>query len=206
MAITLTEQWRVWPAGGGEIEWLVDGEGMHANVPFDLVRQLNNIGSYCCNWSQFVYNSDAGTDITFTTPGELGEFFLFQLPVVIPRGAVRMLWTGGITNGADTTLSQATVYLSATPYAAPGPAFGATVLSSGYRSHAVTQSVSTAVYSLFSDSSTGVTNVDGVGGISISNTGWAQIAYLVFTATVSALGGFPTAVTMRDFTCWFLYE
>jgi len=203
MAVTLTEQWRVWPPGGSEIEWLVDGEGMHSNVPYDLVRELNNIGSYACgNWAQFVYNSDAATDITIT-PIESGEYFMMQFPVVIPRGAVRMLWTGAITNGASTTLSACTVYLSATPNAM-GDLFDITQISPQYQSHAVTQTVSTAIYSLFADSTTGLTNVDGLGGFALSNTGWAQIAYLVFTVTVASAGG--TAITMRDFTCWFLYE
>ncbi len=211
MAVTLTEQWRVWPRGGAEIEYLTDGEGMHSLVPYDLVRQLNNLGSYCNPFVQYTMPPPiADTDVTgFVQPGELAyETFVGQMPVVVPAGAVRMKWTLGLkvdVTGGPISVNYVSVYLSRAPYTGTA---GVAIVASGF-DPATTQSTasqvtSTTAYRLYESVGDGISPIDRITSPISSNTGQAQMAYAIIAVgfTAAAGGGWYT----KDFTVWFQYE
>lgn len=205
MAITFTEQGNIPPASASSLT--ADGEGMHSYFPYDLVRGLNNLGTYVNNHLHYVQgwaNSTSETHGRFVSAvSTTGEHFLAQFPVFVPLWAVRMVWTAGARNVSGTSMTNVKVYLSRTAYIGNrSTAFDATTLASGYKSRTVTVSLSAGAYSLADDSSTGITPIDdnvtrkfspGIGR-DTKRTGYA-----IITGT-----GTSSTVAVEDFSLWFL--
>lgn len=233
MAVTKTDQFNVWPIPGQTDDWLTDGQGVHTVFARDLVTQLNNIGSYCSPWPQYMQSCTPGgaasvLGLVGTFTAAAGEFTIFQCPIVVPAGAIRMLWTAGVTCVAATsaTIESAKVYLSSQPYTAttmtgtaaafdPNGIFPrqrllgnvVTPISSAY----FPVNLSAAGYKLVSD--TDINLVTGKGGVMgldpacvtvSSGTGQTRISNLIFTLKISQSTSLDFGVA--DFTCWFGYE
>lgn len=228
MAVTKTDQFHVWPYPGQLDDWLADGQGVHTVFARDLPGALNNIGSYCNPWAQYmqgcVKDVGTGSDGTVTvTTSAAGEYLIFQCPIVVPPGARRLFWTAGVISLAGTgTIETAAVYLSTSEYTKTlqtaafdtsgvypqrrllgglGPPRG-----SGYK----TVGALTNSYRLVTDTEI---DIHGKGGIMdldascttvSSGTGQTRLSNLIFTLTCSG----PSALVMgvADFTCWFLYD
>lgn len=206
MAFTFTEQANLPPASANSLT--ADGEGMHSLVPHDLVRGLNNLGTYVNNHLHYVQGSPATTlhlsgRVSVTYTGTARECFLLEVPVFAPLWAVRMVWTAGARCVA-VSQSNVKLYLAKTPYiGSASSAFDTTLLATGYKTRTVSVSITTGQYSLADDSSTGITPIDdnattlfspGIG----SNT--KRKGYAIVTAT----GGTNATVGVEDITLWFL--
>lgn len=221
MAITLNEQISIYPPGGGSgtTDWLDDGEGMHTLVPLDLIRGLNNLGSYGSNWMQYVQQSNVGSGGSTDPNGESivtptagpGEYMVFQVPIVVPQGALQMLWAAGVTHASANpdVITAAKVYLSKFPYTAgalsstlfdpttlvttSGAVVSSTALTSGW--------FGSNSYNFTLGTLTG--QDDATVGDNIGN-GSANYSNLIFTLTCSSVSSLVMGV--KDFTCWFTYE
>ncbi len=216
MAVTLKEQVSLWPpaTGGGFDDWLNDGEGMHSIVPLDLVRHLNNAATYVQPWAQYIQSAVGGTYSVSVTAA--GEYALMQCPIIVPLGAVRMLWAAGLIRdtASGNAMTACSVYLSTTPYvaSAQGAAFVPTKLNVGGSAagqqiaRTVTINFTTAGYFLVDDSILGVTNYLAALNLVGNGAGAAYTSNVIVTVTM--IGGSSAAVLpgIADFSCWFGYE
>jgi hypothetical protein len=228
MGVTRTTQLALPPSAGAyQTE---EGDGLHTLFAKDLVKGLNNLGSYVTgNRTCFVAGSDnafgtisllLGTGVTATT-----EFYAGQHPVIMPRGnPTRMLWTAGARATGDTGTAQAaevsavTVYLANRPYTGVGPAspaltaqaFDATNLGTlGYnyvkRSKAatITDAAGTSgVYGLYDDSAVGLVAPfpDPI------LEGFDQILYLIYTLSCKGGAAHAVRVALQECTSWWNYD
>jgi len=210
MAITLTTQSHLLPSSG----LIADGEGVHSLLPFDMVRSLNNLGTFVCPFAQ--YAQSCAPSSSSNPNGEIlssvsttSERFLMQMPVAIPEGARRMLWVAGITiyAGSAWTLSDCKVYLSRHPYTgSSASAFSTNNLPTTYLSHSdgLSDTGSANAYEVRGSSVAGLTPVDltrVARGLNDSKPPW--ISNLILTATCSLAAA---TVGIKDFTCWFRWE
>jgi len=205
MAFTFTSQCNVPPASASSLT--ADGEGMHSYFPYDLVRGLNNLGTYVNNHWHYVQASAVSTGqregrayASYTASAT--EMFLLQVPAFIPLWAVRMAWTAGARCVA-VSQSNIRVYLSRSPYAgvATDP-FDSTLIPASL-SRTVSVSITTGQYSLADDSSTGITPIDDSATFLISpgtGSNTKREGYVIVTAT----GGTNATVGVEDFSFWFL--
>lgn len=221
VTVTLSEQICAPPPGDGAYpDWYNDGEGMHTLIPHDLARSLNNLGSYCQPWAQYVQqaipgiggSTDKNGETSITPAAGNGEYLIFQFPIVVPPGALKMFFTAGVTksSGAGTgTITAVTVYLSQIPYTNTA-GNGAALFD---RNGLVTQSnnavgmsqaqaiVNSNSYTLISDT---VTNCGDAAYQDAAANGSAAISNLIFTMSCDS----PSSLVMgvKDFTCWFAWE
>ena len=101
MAITYTDAANAPPSDAARDashdDWLDDGEAMHSLFARDLPTQLNNLASYCQPWPQYVQTCDTtASGVLSISPTVAGEYLVFQFPLVVPIGALRMFWTAGM--------------------------------------------------------------------------------------------------------------
>lgn len=204
MAKTFTEQVNLPPASAA---WDADGEGMHTAYSYDLVRGLNNLGTYVNNHAHYVQGSSSTTataDGAVTHSADAGEeLFMLQIPILVPLWAKRLVWTVG-AKPATGTLSTVTLYLAKTPYTGNVvDAFSTANLTAGYKSRAVTVSLSAGTYGIADDSSTGVTPIDSDTCSDINaGIGWhtKRLTYGIVTATA----GTTASIQVYDSSFWFL--
>ena len=205
MAITYTEQACVPPTSTDSLT--ADGEGMHTYFPYDLVRGLNNLGTYVNNHWHYVQASninslqrDGRAYASYT--GSATEMFLMQVPAFIPLWAVRMVWTAGARCVA-VSQSNIKVYLSRAPYTGvASDAFDSTLIPASL-SRTASVSITTGQYSLADDSSTGITPIDDSATFLISagiGSNTKREGYVIVTAA----GGTDATVGVEDFSFWFL--
>ena len=214
MAITYTEQGNLPPIPTAALDaasLTADGEGMHSLIPHDLVRGLNNLGTYVNPHVHYVQGASLTSltgamgvvQVAYT--GTTRECFMLQIPLLCPLWAKRMVWTVGATCTA-VSLSTVKVYMSRDPYtgvAGVSGAFDTTKLGTGYRSRSVSVGLSAGSYGLADDSSTGITPIDSdvsrdfnPGATSRGKRG----AYAIVTAT----GGTNASLEIDDCSFWFL--
>jgi len=209
MAITLTTQSHLLPSSG----LIADGEGVHSLLPFDMVRSLNNLGTFVCPFAQYAQSCAPSSSANpngeiLSSVSTTAERFLMQMPIAVPEGAVRMYWHAGITIYAASswTLSSVKVYLSRHPYTGSfASAFSTNNLPADYQSSADTSTStgSTNAYHLRGPA-TGLTPIDItkiVRGTSNGQPPW--ISNLILTATCNLAAA---TVGIKDFTCWFRWE
>lgn len=225
MAITLTDQFVAPPpATPGGDDWLADGEGLHTAFSRDLPTTLNNLATYCNPWAQYVQTCNVSAAGSHTmTPNVSGEFLIFQVPIVIPIGAQRMLWTAGIVKTSGTgNINACTVYLSKTEYTKTAQADPFDIL--GLSPHSIPgskhqgngqtvfsaapffQTITANGYTLVSELDIGVQRLSSVAVARRSGTGLTYLANLILTLTTD--GRSPPSIVMgvADFTCWFKFE
>lgn len=189
-----------------------DGDGMHSLIPHDLVRGLNNLGTFV---NPFVHYAQSGSFnsisnatglVSVTYAGASSERYMLQIPVRIPFWAVRMLWTVGARGMGATTLNTITTYLSKTPYIGPDGndgVFNALGMTTGYLSRSVSMSLLTGgSYALADDSSTGITPMSSAVYGLIDSNGESKTMALGY-AIVTATGGASATVQVNDCTFWF---
>ncbi len=214
MTTTFTEQLRVPPASNA---WDADGEGMHSLIPFDLIRGLNNLVTYCNPHLHYVQNSnnDLGIfHVAYTGAGH--ECFIVQFPLLVPLWAVRAAWTAGAGPNAisGSSLSAVTLYIAADPYtgiaglsgggdATSAGAFDTTNLTPGYGARTKLTTVTAGNYGLIDDSGTGIalgnamTRFISDGAVGVNTK---RLGYAILTAT----GGTSCALQVYDISVWFL--
>lgn len=202
MAITFNEQANVPNASGVTTALDADGEGMHSLLAYDMVRALNNLGTYVNNHTHYAQNQRNGR-LTVTYVGGAREIFMCQMHVIIPLWATRMIWTCGARGTVG--LTAVTVYLARELYTGVDGATGAfdtSNLATGYSSRAISVSASGGAYALAIDDTAGITpiNNDNSRGF---NFGSASNAKRHAYAIITASGGVNDTLTICDFTCWF---
>jgi len=190
-----------------------DGDGMHSVLPYDMVRGLNNLGTYVNPFIHYAqsgsWNSSTGASglVSVTYTGASTERFMLQIPVVIPFWAVRMAWTVGARGMGATTLNTITMRLSKTPYTGPDGndgAFNAAGIATGSLTRAVSMSLLTGgAYALADDSSTGITPITSDLYQLVDTNGESKTRAITY-AIVTATGGTSATVEVDDVTIWFL--
>lgn len=229
MAVTLTDQVHLFQHSAGGADGTEEAAGLHTHHAFDMVRALNNLGTYCNPKTVYLQGctapgvSDAGYNVIGTGtvrsstlvggPGTSREYFVAQGLTVAPMGAKRLLWTAGIRpvlGGGDEslTLTAATLYVASQHYsgAVAPSAFEASNLSLGYRSHSPA-TFSSSVYKLVDDATTGIVQpypanakTDGAGN---------HLVNLIFTVTGTCTDGanpLYALIAVEDFTAWWVWE
>lgn len=205
MSKTFTEQVNLPPAG---TPWAADGEGMHSAIPFDLARGLNNLGTYCNNHLHYVQGSSSTTTISDGVIESLvhdppQERFILEIPVLVPLWAYRLVWVAGAKCVA-VSLTAVTLYFAKDPYAGErDDPFNTSLLATGYRSRAVSMSLTAGQYGLADDSSTGLDarsndvarDINAGIGLHTKRRGYA-----IITST----GGANATVQLYDTSIWFL--
>lgn len=189
---------------------------MATRITVDLVKDLNNAGSYCNPFVQLIAcpeireSNKSAYAVAWSPHDSSREIYLAQAPILLPRGAKRMVWTadvralGGPTS--ETAIDAITLYLSSHPYLGPrGPtAFDPTVFPVGYMSRTVALSIDTTT------SETAFADDSGTGFVPPYPAGWQAdgkdfIAYL--TATLTGFGAGESSVMAVDsLTAWFKWE
>ena len=221
ITVTLSEQLSAPPPGDGAYpDWYNDGEGMHTQIPHDLVRWLNNLGSYCQPWPQYMQSSaissgltggDRNGETSLSVTAGAGEYLIFQCPVAVPPGAIKMYFTAGIKKGVAFgagTITYATVYLSQQPYTATarsGALFDPNgLVTSTTNPVGMRQAVNITTASSYTLISDVVTNCADACYQDPAGNGSIMTSNLIFTLTCAS----PSSLIMgvKDFTCWFAWE
>ena len=194
---TLTEQ-----CGVATDAWTADAQGMHAHIPFDMVRYANNLATYCNNHTHFFFGSLGPIQMSSTVAREI---FMCQVPIAVPLWAAKLRWTAGVSCTTG-TLTAASIYISPNVYSGVGGdgtvnqgAFDTLNLKYGYVTRSVSVSVSAGEYELADDSGTGIYPLDQSVVHRVS-AGSKLVTNLIVTLTT---GSANTAAELHDFTCWF---
>lgn len=226
MSKTLTQQPYMF-ANTGRTLW-AEGEGLATREAMDLVRELNNVYAYSSLRSSLVmgvqtresplgttnlYGLTGRTPITETT-NAYAEMYVAQVPIVIPKGAKRLLWIAGAVAWSDvassTQISNVNSYLADGLYTGP-LAFDVTKLPGGtVTSRSIAVTIAGALGAAYDKA------VDATTGISIGTefaryVGSDRIMNLIVTLTLkSNIGGDEFLAQhwggIQDYTYWFLYE
>ncbi len=210
MAKTLTQQISLFPSSGATL--FTKGDPLHARLMFDGARAINNLWAYCDVPVVFLMDPYGYTRVQMASNNVSQEFYVGQVPVMIPRGAKRLAWTVGLnvaaTVGETTTLTAVSIYLSATPYTGAVDVFDVTLLSPGYGFDTIADSLSAnnavGAYRLEDRSAVGMTPVKGLG-----ESANGRLGYLIVTLTGkgTVLEGLNVNYAdVRDFTAWVLKE
>ncbi len=207
MAKTFTEQCEL-----VDFTWGGDSEGVHSFVPFDYVRYVNNLATYCNNHAHFFHGASdsSGSNYRLTVGVDTAsEAFMCQIPVCVPTWAARMLWTAGVTDDGfgGSSVTAATVYISPFPYTGAGSDNGSNVgpfdvlnLTHGYKSSTVSVSTAGAHYRLADDSVTGILAPTDQSFQHDETFAKKLVTYAIITLTT---GADNVGAVLCDFTCWF---
>jgi len=208
MSKTFTEQTSVISANVD-----ADGDGMHTLLPYDLVRSLNNLGSYVNPHVHYAQSgsfdpvSNATGKVSVSYTGASSARFMLQIPLLVPLWAARMVWVVGARGMGATTLNSITVHLSKTPYTGPDGnasafnAAGVTASTNSPRSVSMS-SLTGGAYELADDSTTGFA-IDSTAYQLIDTNGDSKTKGLAY-AIVLATGGVNASVEVDDCVFWFL--
>ncbi len=205
MAKTFTEQCQI-----SDRDWAGDGEGVHSYVPFDYIRYVNNLATYCNNHLQFFHGDSAsGTGrLLVGMTGAAREAFICQIPIAVPKWAARLLWTAGVSaEFGSSSITTVTTYITPYPYTGPGSdegtnltAFDINNLTHGYKTRPISLAVSVGNYGLAIDATTGMTLPSDQAFQHREAFGTTLVTYLIITITS---GASDSTVVLRDFSCWF---
>lgn len=212
MSATLTTQMHL-PPGTGE-HMTVEGDGIHTRFTLDMVRELNNLGTYCNPKPFYLQGCQGGYVQSGQLQNEVSrEYFIAQGVTKAPRGAKRLLWTAGLrplVGAATVDITEARLYLSEAHYAgqvAPNP-FDLTALSLGYLWHGVSIVAAPDIYVLAADTTTGIENpyLPHPGKV-IGRDDLMVNFILTAIAERTNTGGDPIAlINVEDFTGWWVWE
>lgn len=209
MAKTLTSQPHLLPNSGATL--LTPGDGLHARVVHDLVTDINNLWGYVAMPVGYCQGPEGNFAVDVASTSST-EFYVEQVPTLVPEGSVRLLSTMGVkayaTTSKTTTVSAINVYMSSRPYLGPAYPFDVTYLANDYTSSAISAGLlvtaSTTTYALKTDTTTGVTPLR-----SVSSDGANRMAYVVLTATGYGNGTYgndDNFLYVHDFTWWIPKE
>lgn len=217
MAKTLTEQCALFPNSGATL--FTKGDPLHSRFMFDAARHLNNLWAYCDVPVVFCLDPTSALRLQMSTDNISREMYVAQVPILVPAGSKRIVWTLGGNVGADaggtTTLSAFSLYLSSSPYAGQGSLlvpgtypFDVTALAPNYCVDTVLSSwsavMATGGYTFLDRSATGMTPLTGQG-----DTGLDRLGFLILTVT--GIGNYTDGFNanwfdLRDFSAWVLKE
>lgn len=222
MSTTYSTQAHLYAVNGAN-DGFQDGDGMSTMFTRDMVADVDNLGGYVdlrVIQVQSVTPAAAGVAADADGTRRAGyvqqqlhtasrEIFMCQVPVVLNRDGLRLVWTCGVaayaTGGATAALTAVTVYLSSKPYTGAGAtsAFDLTKLAPDYVTRSVTVSPSTIThqYELAIDATTGITPAVASYGLK----GEDAVSHLIVTCTGSGTG-VQNWARIYDFTAWFLPE
>jgi hypothetical protein len=213
MAKTLTTQVSMLPASGATL--FTKGDPLHARLMFDSARALNNLWGYCDTPVIYCMDPTGALRVQMSSGGVSKEFFVAQVPVMIPRGAKRLLYTLGANVAApndddETEITSVNIYLASGIYTGPIVGFDATKLAVGYGS------LATSPGTWFASGATGaylLIDVSGGDGLTpvrgLVETGGGREGFLILTVTGSGNeveGLNLNYADIRDFTAWVTKE
>ncbi len=208
----LTEQVALYPDSGATLFTL--GDPLHARFMFDAGRHLNNLWAYCDVPVVFCMGPFGYVLVQMETGTASKEIYVAQVPILIPAGSARLVWTlgGNIASAAakTTTVTRFDLYLASQPYTGPSYDFDTSYLTPNYGHDYKTVTWSagsgvTGAYQFVDQSSGGMSPLIGHG-----SDGVDQMGILILTATgtgTDATGTLDTSqLLVRDFTAWILKE